>query len=368
MRQYKLKQIFINARFLSKPISGVERYATELVKALDSLIDWGVIDPKQFSFVLLAPKNVKHELKLKHITIRRVGYFRGHLWEQFESPFYARGGLLINLCNTAPILKRNQIVTIHDAVVFDCPQAYSFAFRLWYKVLWKSLCVVAKKILTVSFFSKKELVKYCRISEEKVQVVYEGAEHVAVLKPDTKVLEKYGLKDKCFLLAVSSLNPNKNFRSIVQAITLLRDVNFDVVVAGGANPKVFCQSQVLFPNNVRYLGYVHDRELRALYEHAYCFIYPSLYEGFGLPPLEAMACGCPVIVSNAASLPEVCGDAALYCDPNSPENIAVKLTSLMSNIALRRALQHKGLERAKQFTWEKCARETFAVIEKVLSS
>lgn len=116
------------------------------------------------------------------------------------------------------------------------------------------------------------------------------------------------------------------------------------------------------------MGYVSDAELRALYEHAACFVYPSFYEGFGLPPLEAMACGCPVIVSNAASLPEVCGDAALYCNPCSPEDIAEKISLLMADPRLREDLRQKGLERAKQFTWEKCARETFAIIEKVLAS
>ncbi len=330
------------------------------------MISRGEIDAKQFSFVLLAPKDTKHELRLKHIQLRYVGYFTGHLWEQFELPFYTRGTLLINLCNTASLLKRNQIVTIHDAVVFGSPQAYSFMFRLWYQFLWKSLGVVAKTIITVSSFSEKELSKYCVKNSGKLQVIYEGKEHIFALNSNDKILEKYDLEDKRFVLAVSSLNPNKNFRSIVQAIALLSDINFDVAIAGGANPKIFCQLPIPFPSNIKYLGYVSDGELRALYEHASCFVYPSFYEGFGLPPLEAMACGCPVIVSNAASLPEVCDDAALYCDPNSPKDIAEKIVLLMNNTTLREDLRRKSLERAKLFSWEKCARETFAVIKKAL--
>jgi len=366
LREPILKNIYINARFLGRHVTGVERYATEFVKALDAMMCRGEIDTTRFSFVLLAPKNIQPELKLKYIQIRYVGYFSGHLWEQFELPFYTRGTLLINLCNTASLLKHNQIVTIHDAVVFGSPQAYSFIFRLWYKFLWKSLGVVAKTIITVSSFSEKELSKYCVRNAGKLRVIYEGKEHIFALKSDNSILEKHGLKDKPFVLAVSSLNPNKNFRSIVQAVTFLSNVNFEVVIAGGANPKIFCQSTIPLPSNVRYLGYVSDGELRSLYEHASCFVYPSFYEGFGLPPLEAMACGCPVIVSQAASLPEVCGDAALYCDPNSSKDIAEKIVLLMNNPTLREDLRRKSLERAKLFSWEKCARETFAVIKKAL--
>ncbi len=335
---------------------------------MDFLIDIGEISSKQFSFELLAPKNVKHSLNLKHIPLKCVGLFSGHLWEQLELPFYAKGALLINLCNTAPLLTRLQIVTIHDAVVYAFPDAYSFIFRSWYQLLWPSLGVVAKQILTTSLFSKKELMQHCKISQEKLQIVYAGKEHILAIQSDEKVFLKHGLVGRKYALAVSSLNPNKNFSSIVRAIEILGDVDFDIVIVGGANPKIFSQTQISLPNSVKYLGYVSDAELKALYEYASCFIYPSFYEGFGLPPLEAMACGCPVIVSGAASLPEACADAALYCDPYDLEDIANKLVMLMNNTKLREELRQKGLERAKQFTWQKCAREAFAVIEKVLAS
>lgn len=362
------KIVFINARFLTQSITGVQRYATQLVQALDNLVEQKIIDTKQVEFVLIAPRHIKYELDLKHISLKRVGHLSGHLWEQFELPFYTRGNLLLSLCNTAPLIKRNQLVTICDAVVFGFPQAYSFIFRTWYKILSVSLGIVARKILTISHFSKKELDKYCHIGDQKLQVVYLGSEHILEVKPDYEILEKYRLKNNKFILAVSSINLNKNFRSIILAIQFLGSYDFEIVIAGGLNLDIFISPQGSLNNSIKHLGYVSDHELRALYEHASCFIYPSFYEGFGLPPLEAMACGCPVIVSNTASLPEICGDAALYCNPSSPEDIAKKISLLMHDTALRKEFRQKGLERVKQFSWQKCAFETFAIVEKLLYS
>lgn len=360
-------EIVINARFLSQSITGVQRYAIELVKELDGLIASGEVDFHRFEFILLAPRSIVNEISLKNIPLRRVGSLTGHAWEQLELPFYAGGRFLINLCNTAPILKRNQMVTIHDASVFAYPGTYSVAFRTWYSILFMFLAKAAKRIITVSSFSRNELISYCGMKGSKIEVTYLGNEHIFSVSSDSSVLNRKGMGKRAFILAVSSLNPNKNFRGIMNAVNLLGKTDFDIVISGGANPRVFRQSMEELPDGIKYLGYVSDSELRALYENAVCLVYPSFYEGFGLPPLEAMACGCPVIVSNAASLPEVCGDAALYCDPHSVEDIAEKIKEMVTNEALRNELRQKGLERAKQFTWERCARETVGVIERVLN-
>lgn len=360
--------VYINARFLTRSITGIERYSTELLKHLDSLIDSGAIDSKQFSFVMLAPKNIKYELKFKYIPLKRVGNLTGHLWEQIELPLYTRDGLLFTPSNAAPILKRQQVVTIHDATFFARPQTYSFTFSSWYKFLIPILGKVAQKIITVSSFSKNELVHYCQIKANKIQVIHNGKEQIFYQPPDESFFSNKGIISKRFILAVSSPNPNKNFSSIFKAIELLPELGLDIVIVGDLLPKVYANSnsQVSFPNNVKYVSRINDAELRALYEHAACFIYPSFYEGFGLPPLEAMACGCPVIVSKTSSLPEVCADAALYCDPYSPEDIAVQIKKLANNHALQEELKQRGLERAKQFSWEKCAWETFSTIKEVL--
>jgi glycosyltransferase involved in cell wall biosynthesis len=359
--------IFVNGRFLTQATTGVQRYALEVVKALDKLIAKATIDSERYTLILLAPQALKYEPDLKHIPLRRVGHLSGHLWEQLELPYYARGGLLFSPSNTAPLLQRNQIVTIHDTAFFAYPQNYSFAFRNWYRFLMKRVGRIAKRVIVNSSFAKTELTHYCQIAESKLEVVpVRGTEHILSVDSDGTILQRYNLAHKPFILAVSSMSLTKNFGSVVRAAELLGSTDFDVVVAGGTNPKVFGESNVAWPESIKHVGYVSDEELKTLYENAHCFVFPSLYEGFGLPPLEAMACGCPVIVSRAASLPEVCGEAALYCDPYYPSDLADKIQELMSDAGLRKELRQRGLEHVEQFTWEKCAHKTFAVIERTL--
>lgn len=359
-------KIYINARFLTRSISGVERYATELVRAIDSLIESGEIDTSQITFELIAPKNIAYELNLKHIPLRKVGYLNGHLWEQIELPFYSHNGLLLSLCMVSTLFKRNQIVTIHDAAFAANSQTFTRTFSIWYKIVSISLGKIAIKIITVSNFSKLELQKYCNILDKKLTVIYEGKEHILRIKVDENILKKNDLSPRSFVLAVSNITPNKNFNSIIKAINLLGEVDFDIVIAGGTRPQAFRQIEKLSSKRIKYVGYVSDEELKALYKYAICFVYPSFYEGFGLPPLEAMTCGCPVIVSNTSALPEIFGDAALYCNPYSSEDIASKIQQLANNIDLQSSLKQKCLERAQQFSWEKCARETVSVIRNVL--
>ena len=361
-------KVFINGRFLTQTTTGVQRYARELVRTFDELAESHDPHVQNLSFELLAPNGPLEPVPTRHIPLKQVGRLSGHAWEQLELPLFARGIFLLNLCNTAPVGKIRQMVTIHDAAVYGVPQAYSKSFRSLYKTLLPTLSRTAKHILTDSEFSRRELIRYCHVSADKLTVVYLGKEHVFAHKADQRVFAKHGFGNKPFLLAVSSLNPSKNFVGLVRALEHLRNPDFDVVIAGGTNPAVFRGRTGALPASVKHLGYVSEGELRALYERATGFVYPSFYEGFGLPPLEAMACGTPVIVSNAASLPEVCGDAALYCDPHSPQDMADKIERLMSDEALREDLKQKGLARAKTFSWDTCARETLAVLEQVLAS
>jgi glycosyltransferase involved in cell wall biosynthesis len=356
-------RIYLNARFLTQFVTGVQRYAVELVKAFDRLIDRGEADPDRFSFVLIAPNDIKIDLHLKHIPIRKVGRLHGHPWEQIELPAYTRDGLLVSLCNTAPLRARSQVVTIHDAAVFAFPHTYPLAFRCWYRLLLKRLGRTAERIITDSEFSKSELVRHCGVNERRIRAFYLGADHILGVDPDESVLEKHGLLEKPFVLAVSSIAANKNFEAVVCAAQLLGVTDFDVVIAGGVNPRVFSTPDVPLPVGVKYIGYVSDGELRALYEHAACFVFPSLYEGFGLPPLEAMACGAPVITSNISSLPEVVGDAGILINPYNIEELAEAIRRVLGDAKLRQQMRQEGLERAALFTWENTARQTLKVYE-----
>jgi glycosyltransferase involved in cell wall biosynthesis len=348
-------KVFINGRFLTQPITGVQRYAREVVKALDRLLRERVLDPGAAEITLLTPPSGADPLSLEHIQSRRVGRLSGHAWEQLELPVASRGGVLLNLCNTAPLARGAQVVTIHDAAVYRWPGAYTRAFRIWYRLLWMALAYTAPAILTVSSFSRRELAACLGIAESRIRVVTESGEHILAAASDSRILDRHGLRARPFALAVSTANPTKNFGAVVGAIELLGQTGFDFVIAGGVDPRVFAAATAPLPAAVKRVGYVSDGELRALYEHAACFVYPSLYEGFGLPLLEAMICGCPVIASDAASIPEVCGDAALYCDARSPADIARKLTALMTDEAQRRALAARGLAHAARFSWREAA-------------
>jgi glycosyltransferase involved in cell wall biosynthesis len=360
--QKPFNKIYINGRFLTQSMTGVQRYAFELLKALDLLIDEKVIDKNLYSFELLSPYNIIHQVKLKHIHHRKLGIFSGHLWEQFVLPYYSRNGFLLNLGNTAPLLKRKQVVTICDVSVFAVPFAYSFSFRMWYKFLFRCFRRTLKSFITISNFSKNEIVKYLEIDPHRIHVIYLGKEHIISIKSDDTILLRNNLVNVPFVLAVSSMSPHKNFSSIVRAIESLHEFNFQVLIVGGTNPKIFMSTELSISDKIIHLGYVNDAELKCLYEHAKCFIFPSFYEGFGLPPLEAMSCGCPVIVSNIPTLVELCGEAAVYCDPKDQKDIAEKIYSVFTNTNLYQSLRAKGYERVKLYSWKNCAIQTINVI------
>jgi glycosyltransferase involved in cell wall biosynthesis len=240
------------------------------------------------------------------------------------------------------------------------PMAFSRAFRLWYRVLVPLLGKVSRTVLTVSEFSRQEIASAFGVPRDKISVVVEGGEHILRIPADTTAIQRFGLSGRPYILAVSSMAAHKNFQLVLDAISCLGNPPFDVAIAGGANPRVFGVSGMVDCERVKWLGYVSDAELRALYESAICFVFPSLYEGFGIPPLEAMNCGCPVLASLAASIPEVCGDAALYFDPHDADELATLLLRVANDSALCAELVMKGHERAAQFSWEMAARQIVA--------
>ena len=368
------QHIMINGRFLTQSVTGVQRVAMEAVRMLDEMLDSGEIDRSQYRFEMLVPSGKRQEVELRHIPVREAGRMSGHLWEQLELPLLTRGKLLVNLCGPAPLAKRQQIVTIHDAAIFANRENFSLVFRSWYRLMFTAFRIASRKVITVSHFSKSEIQRYCGIGERKIAVHHLGVDHMAKTIADHAILAKHGLTPGNYVLGVSSRSPNKNFDAIVKAISHLGNTTYDCVIVGGANAQVFGQAEVSGVNGettdagekerteattatkqpgnrVKLLGYVSDSELKALYEHAGCFIYPSFYEGFGLPPIEAMSCGCPVIVSQAASLPEVCGPHAIYCDPHQYTDLAEKIHQVMGDEALRDSLRERGLAHAEGYRW-----------------
>ena len=338
--------IVVNARFLCQEITGVQRSAVEIarrVRTMDGAI----------RFVTHA--GIKHDDLAEELGVEVLGNRTGHAWEQLELPRIARGATLVSLCNSGPVFMRNQLVTIHDAAPVDVPESYSFAFRTWFDLRTRLLAKRARTIVTDSRFSAERLAAFSGRPVESFDVVPLGHEHVFDIRPDASVIERHRLGHRPFVLTVGSRAPHKNFAALAAAIARLDLDEFDVVVAGGVSAAVHQHGNAGPQQGLKYIGYVSDAELRALYESAAAYVQPSYYEGFGLPPLEAMALGCPVISANAASLPEVGGNAVQYFDPRDPDDMASTIMRVMGDSELRDAMRDEGLEQARKFTWTQCA-------------
>jgi glycosyltransferase involved in cell wall biosynthesis len=341
--------VVINGRFLTRSPTGVDRFATELLRAW--LPRHGPVATVK---ALVPSQSTIRDVGGLDLAITKVGKLGGHAWEQLELSGHCGDDMLLSLCNTGPITRRRQLAVLHDAGVMARPRTYSFAFRNWYRWLFAGLMKHAGIVATVSKFSAGELMSHVGPRAANVELIFGAGEHVLRAPADTRILERLGLVDCSYVLAVGSLTPNKNFNGVLRAAALLGDLDCKIVAAGGANTRVF-NGVNLASDALIMAGYVTDGELRALYESAACFIFPSFYEGFGLPPLEAMHCGCPVIVSDRASLPEVCGDAAVYCDPDDPADMARQLRLVLTSSALRRELREAGLAHARSFGWQRSA-------------
>jgi glycosyltransferase involved in cell wall biosynthesis len=352
--------LYVNGRILGQPPNGVQRYAMEILRQWDRLLSAGEIDAAHHEIVVLTPPGEAGNQQFQNIRIQAVGRLRGNLWEQIDLPRYVAGKLLFNPCNSGPWIKPgSQIVTIHDASVFAVPYAYSLPYRLKHRLLYRRFADTAKTIITVSEFSKKELIRWCNIPSERIKVIYSGCEHILSEPADRGILRRERVGQRPYVFAVGSHSAHKNVAAVLELADMLDRMGHDLVIAGGSYARVFRAVHYQTPASVHWLGFVTNAELRALYEQASLFVFPSLYEGFGFPPLEAMACGCPVLLSRAASLPELGGESALYCDPSDPRTLASGVRAILGDAELRSRLVKAGHERAKEFTWLKSARETW---------
>lgn len=349
--------VTLNGRFVTQAITGVQRHAWEVVKALDRLLTDGDRAAAGWPrFELLVPQGFAPKVAgLSSITVREVGSRSGHAWEQLDLPRFA-AGRIVSLCNTFPVLARRPLVVVHDAAIYAFPQGYTFAFRACYRLLyWIAAKRPRVQIVTDSEFSRRELAKYVGLTVDRIVRVYCGADHWSHVEPNRSVIDRLGLGSSRYFLAVASANPNKNLARLIEAYRLLDRPDIPLVLVGGTNKRVFADVEEDDVPGVIRTGYVSDSELAALYVAARAFIFPSLYEGFGLPPLEAMTFSCPVISSREASLPEVCGEAALYCDVRDPKDIAEAMARMLHDDAEHQRLQTAGLERINQFTWKSTA-------------
>jgi glycosyltransferase involved in cell wall biosynthesis len=349
-----LPEIVINGRFLTQPMTGVQRFATQVSRAIDELIGGGEFSALMGRVEILAPR-AACDFTLPHIPMRRCGIGGGYFWEQAELPFYARGRLLLNFCGLGPVVTRNQIVVVHDATPRARPENFAKIFRVSYNLIVPRLCRRALGTATVSEFSRREIAKWYGVDTSAMTVCYVGADHISRIVPDNTIIERLGLTGRRFFLGVGMGN-NKNVEAVAAAMVRANLSDTLLVVTGARDPKINGRESKVSFGGLRPAGRVSDAELRALYDHALALVLPSRYEGFGLPPVEAMVCGCPAIISNTPAMVEICGDAALQCGIDDIDELSRLLRLVHDDPERRAALIAAGRSRSARFTWEATAR------------
>ena len=306
-----MREVIINGKFYSDNMQGIVRYGKELVPELDKLLS------KKDRVILAVPYNAQDIPKLKNIKTVRVGKRAGIKWEMLDLSRFIRKhkkAICLNFCNVTPLFVQSGVTVVHDIMYKVLPDNYTSLrnkiSRLWHIFQYSYIMHHEKYIITVSNFSKKDIEKHYSSAIGKVHVVPSAWQHVLKFKEAPDWQSRYPfLKPKNYLFSLSQLSKNKNGRWIIEAAKHNPDMTF--AMAG----KMYETEYSDIPSNVHMLGFISDEDACSLMKNCRAFIFPSLYEGFGLPPLEAMGLGSDVIVSNATSLPEVYGDCAHYIDP-----------------------------------------------------
>ena len=360
--------IAMNGSMLDEQPTGVGVYSFNLINHLFRLYSEGggktltVFSPTQ-QLLTKGLKVVKLPALLQSSRYGKTAALCRFLWNTFSYPFQARGyDVLISPTTHGSFLLNNQVITIHDLLSLRYKNISAHQ-RLYFKYLLPFLVSRAKLVLTVSETTRRDIIQLLRCPEEKVKVVYNGydsSRYHLKEEEDTLIYQEYGLRD--YLLAVGPTYPHKNLEMLLLAYHEMRPAvrsKHPLVIAGGKKRYVSYlkrrTEELGLGTDVYFLGYVPLRSMPSLYRGARALIFPSLYEGFGIPLLEAMACGCPLAVSRTSSMPEVCGDAALYFDPLDKLSIRAAIEQLIFDNATYSRLRTEGLIRVQQFSWEKTA-------------
>jgi glycosyltransferase involved in cell wall biosynthesis len=342
------KNIFINGRFLSQEMTGVQKFANEVSRELVK---------SDLNVRVIAPKDIVQEENAEALNAETIGTLKGHLWEQLELAHFAKkhNGYLVNLANTAPLNFSPQLVTLHDAAFKVNPDWFSKKFAVGYNMLIPRLLKDADRVFTVSRSAAQDIQKYFKVPDEKLAVAYNGICRSFI------DIDRSNPKDrKPFILAVSSLNPRKNFRNLIHAFNELQRDDIELVLTG-AEHKAFADSDVMRliegDDRIVFKGYVKEKELIELYSTAMLFVYPSLYEGFGLPILEAMHFGCPIAASDSPVFNELFGNSFKSFEPEDVYSISSALRELLEDDQQRIELSNRGYETSKKYRYSDSAQK-----------
>ena len=379
-------RIVLNGWFIDQPHTGSGQYTLQLLKHLPQVApqhEYALVVPKRNSFEII---DLTSNFQFPTSTFQRpTSNFRKVLFEQSIVPRAARAyeADLIHVPYWAPPLQSSVpiVVTIHDIIPLILKEYRGGPMVRAYTGLVSAAARGAATILTDSDASRHDIVQHLHVAEDRVRTIYLAADRrfTSRVDPidDAAVRKNYDLPED-YVLYLGGFDARKNIETALQVYTWAQDVlgeSFPLVIAGELpdrhdavlqDPRIIAK-QIDVENAVRFIGPVAEEDKVALYQHARAFLYPSLYEGFGLPALEALACGVPVVGSNASSVPEIVGDAGFLVDPKDARAMAGALIAVCTDERLHDELSERALQQAERFSWEKCTRETVAAYEKVMS-
>lgn len=345
--------IYINARFLTQKVTGVQRYAIEICKRL----------PKEIfgnELIFLTPKSAEENPVFREWNCLSFGVFEGNLWEQIDLPIFLKkkgSPLLINFVGLGPIKYKYKISLIYDLAFKHHPEWFSAKFQIAYNSFIPISLKNSNHIITDSQYVKNDIINTYGIVSDKIDVVYAAS---------SSIFDKKDFPKEKMILMVSSLDPRKNMERVIKAFDEL-DIPHKLIIVG-AKGTAFSDLTIAEPKKkqkITFAGYLNDEELVELYNQAELFIYASLFEGFGIPPLEAQKCGTACLVSNVTSLPEVYQDSVEYCDPKNIDDIKSKIDKMLANEEMRNHLIEKGFKNSEKYKWEDSTKKVIGIIKKV---
>ena len=343
---------FFNGKILYRKITGVERYARETIREIDKIAE-------NMNLYVAIPANYdEHMLSFTNIRVIKVkGISDGILWDQYILPKFAkkRSGVVVSFDFSTSLLWPG-ISTIHDMSFrrnkdfFNCNWKQKMI-----RIKLELYCLSAKRskypIFTVSNFQKNEIAKLCNIEPTRIVVAENAWQHFRNIEEDDTVFEEFSIKKKNYYFSLSSNTPNKNFRWVYEVAK--RNLNDEFVIVGGKTSISLDDLKTV--ENIKYIGYQSDQRVKSLYKGCKAFLFPSFYEGFGIPPLEAMSVGAPIIISNTSSLPEIYGNSAAYIDPYNSD-IRLSKIDLPETDTGKYILEKYNWEVTAQ-KWVKCLKE-----------
>jgi len=347
--------LYINGRPFEYNFTGVTRYTYAVLSHLDELLKKG--EYPDLDVVLLTSEKNQYPLESQKIEVRQIGTHHGHLWEQFDLLRYTKHHFLLSLHALGTCFKKEQVLVMHDAKASHKGALDQGELSRYFHLLLN--LILAKRvprIIAISDFARKDIERGYHVSPNKIEIVHSGIEPVDSSSGEQMdVTERFHLHPKKYVLSVGG-GRTKNNVLTAKAVDSLQDDDLEFVLAGDAIPEV--RDELKQYKGTRLLGRVSNEELAALYKSAFCYAFPSLSEGWGMPPLEAMEYGCPVIASRCDSIPEVCGDGAIYLDnPHDSNEMAKKIDNLRHDKDLYTEMIQKGYQNIRRFDWNKTTRK-----------